>query len=261
MSTQDIKPKTQAPKEDKKDQDNLTESQLDHSSEPDGGSPDVSEQDASERDVSDSEASEKEVPESDTTVENQGDINANPNHQDQDDEDEVDEKYSKTINLVSFGFTNGKPRASDDDTVISVRDMFNVEKRLRDNHNGTSTELQRALMDMEANKERYDEILEELKPDLTDMINTDDDEEITIYVGCEVGKHRSVAVVSLMFKDLPEILKKLPIKNRKNKEIHMNIEHRDLERNGFRKNKKNLEQDRSRRRDKKSRGFTGGHDY
>lgn len=185
----------------------------------------------------------------------------NLNHQDDNDDSDNNEKYSKTINLVSFGFTNGKPRASDDDTIISVRDMFNVEKRLRDNHNGTSTELQRALIEMEANKDRYDEIVQELIPDLTDMINTDDDEEITIFVGCVAGKHRSVAVVCMLLDDLPDILKKLPIENRKNKEIHMNIEHRDLEQNGFRKNKKNLNQDRSQKRDKKNKGYMGGTDY
>src|SRR5207244_1391341 len=58
---------------------------------------------------------------------------------------------TKTINLTSFGYANGKPREENGDMVISVKNMFSVEKNIRNNHLGTSEELQRALLDMSAN--------------------------------------------------------------------------------------------------------------
>ena len=88
---------------------------------------------------------------------------------------------TKTINLVSFGFSNGKPKQYDKDTdvMISVKDMFSVEKKLRDSYDGTAEELQKALMNMEANKDRYDNILEQTKTQIMEMLNEDLDEMTT----------------------------------------------------------------------------------
>jgi RNase adaptor protein for sRNA GlmZ degradation len=175
------------------------------------------------------------------------DIPANLNHQ----ISEKSDKILKTINLISFSFDSGKPKITDHDIIISVRDMFNVEKKIRDTHNGTSKELQRALLNIEANKSHYDEIVEHLTTELLDMFNTSCSEEIDIYIGCNAGTHRSVAVVCMLFNELPDIFRTLDIINRTEKEIILNIDHRDLEIDGVRKNKKSLEQERLKRRDRR----------
>jgi hypothetical protein len=40
------------------------------------------------------------------------------------------------INLVSFGYGNGKPKILDSDILISARDMKNVTKSIRDKYMG-----------------------------------------------------------------------------------------------------------------------------
>ncbi|VBB18967.1 RNase adaptor protein RapZ [Yasminevirus sp. GU-2018] len=167
-------------------------------------------------------------------------------------------KLTKNVTFVSFGYGNGKPRVDRDDVIISVKDMFSVHKSLRDKYDGTSTELQRALLDIEANQTRYESLIEEVTAKLLEVFNSEYDEEISVYIGCEAGRHRSVAVVCMLEKEIPGIVRKMEIIDRANREIGFKIEHRDLNNEGRRQNKKDINQSRSKRRDAKTRFVTGG---
>lgn len=158
----------------------------------------------------------------------------------------------KLIKLVSFGYANGRPQTYYGDVIASVRDMFTISKQLRDTHDGTFVELQRALMDIYANKTRYDELVSEVKSKI-DQLYTMSDDDMTFYIGCEAGKHRSVAVVCLLEKDLIEYIKQENTKHASCR-VELEVSHRDLNlTNEHRRNKKNMTQNRTKCRDSKSR--------
>ena len=85
------------------------------------------------------------------------------------------------INLISFGYGNGKPKILNDDILVSVRDMKNVIKSIRDKYMGTSDDLQIELMHIKSNKEYYDSLLQKL----INIIKLSYQENINIYIGCE----------------------------------------------------------------------------
>lgn len=163
------------------------------------------------------------------------------------------EKLSKIITITSFGFSNGRPRISKGDIVISVKNMFVVAKVIRDKYDGTSPELQHALLDIEANQTRFGEILDEIIGYIQECLDTDDDDELGIFIGSETGKHRSVAVVCLLEQQLN---KKIVIGE--NIDFELKIDHRDLVGDSTRQNKKSMNRQRQKNRDMKSgRTFDG----
>lgn len=167
-------------------------------------------------------------------------LEENPNHVRKNDK-------LRDISIVSFNYSNFQ---SSDDIVISVKHMFAVAKNIRDKYDGTAKELQTALLDIDANKESYDFILEGLKSQVSEFVSDDfDDEyEMTVYVGCDDGKQRSVAVACMLDRDLRTYVKQLNLGDIK---VTFNLEHRDLKASTVRKNKKFIDQNRSKNRDKK----------
>lgn len=162
-------------------------------------------------------------------------------------------KLELELFLTSFGYSNGRPKTSNKDMIISVKNMINVPKTIRDKHNGTSEELQKALLNIESNKEQYNSILNNLKVKVEEMINNSKNEAINIYIGCEAGKHRSVAVVSMLEKDLASIVKDI--------NISFDICHRDLSDDGERKKKSTIMKDRSKERDSKRKFINNEDDF
>jgi RNase adaptor protein for sRNA GlmZ degradation len=191
------------------------------------------------------------------------------NQIDDNENDESNSNLTKEITLISFGYLHGKPKTYRGDYVISIKNMFSVSKDIRDKYDGTSVELQKALLNIQANKEQYESIIVDLKEKLNDILNSPKDEDINIFIGCEAGKHRSVAVVSMLKKELSEIIKNMIIEDREHKEITLKVEHRDLNNNsqkksdndddtntvgmGKRKNKQDIKKDRSQKRDAKTK--------
>jgi RNase adaptor protein for sRNA GlmZ degradation len=128
--------------------------------------------------------------------------------------------------------------------------MKNVSKQLRDKYMGSSEELQIALMDIKSNKEYYDSILQKIMS----IIELSCQETINIFIGCEQGKHRSVAVVCMLSNDIYEVFKS-------SKELIMNVRHRDLENIQTLSTKKEQNKARTKDRDRKIEILNHSYDY
>jgi RNase adaptor protein for sRNA GlmZ degradation len=154
-----------------------------------------------------------------------------------------------TVNIMSFGHVNGKPEIVEADLLYSIKNFANVKKKIRDVYDGTAYELQRSLLDNVSNKEKYDEIIKEIK-DRIISIKDSEKAHLNVYIGCHAGHHRSVAVASLLVVDLKPLLKDHLAKY----DVQFSLEHRDLDPDKaleFGKNKK-ATQNRMKRRDAKN---------
>ena len=133
------------------------------------------------------------------------------------------------INIISFGYINGKPNINENDLLLGVRHMNNVNKKLRDKYDGTYGELQRELLEDMYNKKIYDDIIDQIFAKISGCNNL---AELNIFVGCEKGIHRSVAVSICLSKDINSRF-----------DNNINIFHRDLR--GLIISKKRFTQNRS----------------
>jgi RNase adaptor protein for sRNA GlmZ degradation len=160
------------------------------------------------------------------------------------------EVVSKVINLISFGYCNGKPELSLDDLLFSVEDMFTVGKKIRDEYSATRKEFQNALFDIEANSDSYDEIFSAVIDNLREFLESGGD-EINIYIGCEKGKQQSVGTICRLSDDIKnhELIKN---KIGEGMDIDVNVSHRDLI-DDHRRSKKTMNNRRSQNRDRKYR--------
>lgn len=96
--------------------------------------------------------------------------------------------------LISFGHKYGKPDA---DLLISVVDMPGPSKELR-KYNGQNKRLQKELFENPEFSMRYKQIVEQVQS----FLNNNSSDMITIAIGCEKGKHRSVAIVEKLVGDI-----------------------------------------------------------
>jgi len=118
---------------------------------------------------------------------------------------------NKKVNFVSFGYRYGPPSA---DFILSVRHFPNPSKSSRDRLTGLSSRLQKEIFQQKDSSELYTSILTEIDQ----FVNNIEKEEVTIAVGCEEGKHRSVAIIEKLAREV--------VFAHSECEIH----HRDLER-------------------------------
>jgi RNase adaptor protein for sRNA GlmZ degradation len=158
---------------------------------------------------------------------------------------------TKQINLTSFSYGKKKPATYTEDIIISTKDLFNTCKAIKDTNDGTAIAYQTALMEGQSNREKYTDIVEEILNKVLESMKSEDDEEIGIYISCDNGKHRSVAVACMLYRDLRPKLEAMidPTKSC----LKLSINHRDLFEPQHRKDKKNLSQARARNRDRKMR--------
>jgi RNase adaptor protein for sRNA GlmZ degradation len=189
------------------------------------------------------------------------------------DQEEDKQSITKTITIISYGHSNKAPKTYPDSIIFDVRDFSEVDREeLSDDlseelsgeenkgNNGISAEYQDALMKTESNQILYDNIFNELKEKLLPILNSPDEEIIKVFICGEYGIHRSVAVAEILAINLKTGLDSMGIENLSDKSVDICAEHRDIdlckndgEKSFYRKNKKLLNQDRSRRRDNKSK--------
>lgn len=100
------------------------------------------------------------------------------------------------IILFSFGHQFGKP--TDVDLIIDVRHFPNPSKLCRSKYKGIHNRLQKELYTNPVFGSLYTPILEQI----IQYINTFAKDKCTIAIGCEHGRHRSVAIVEKLANDL-----------------------------------------------------------
>ena len=134
----------------------------------------------------------------------------------------------KSINLTSFSPAFGIP--SDAQLVFSVRHLSSADIKQLRRYDGRHKGIQEQLLSREEYQSTIEMIVEQVKNFLCDQKTN----AITVAVGCERGRHRSVAVIERLaeiFEDGYDI----------------EIVHRDLERTRYEKSKqreRNLNRDR-----------------
>jgi RNase adaptor protein for sRNA GlmZ degradation len=159
------------------------------------------------------------------------------------------EESTISIDLISYSQTDTKIKSFPEDIMISVRNMQSPDKHLRDRYDGTSIELQKNLLNNSHNNVMYSDIVNTVIDRIKElMLLSDSDESLTVYVGCEKGRHRSVAVVCMLEQSIIEYLKN----NKKNKKnVEINVCHRELEKINNKETRKAKKLERSKDRDQK----------
>lgn len=121
----------------------------------------------------------------------------------------------QTINITSFSYKNGEPKLYKGDLLFSVRNMNHVNRDIQSDYDGRSKRLQKALFEDSYNQDLYQDIIDQIEYHLRRQRPN----KINIYIGCVLGRHRSVATVCLLQKDLFAKFKRSVI----------NLSHRELE--------------------------------
>ncbi len=107
------------------------------------------------------------------------------------------------ISVISFGYKNGR-YAVDDDTMIiwiNVRHWQPPPKNIRDECDGRSTRLATALFKNPGCEDLYQGVWVRVLYAAQHRSAT----RLTVAVGCEEGRHRSVAIVERLAKDLQKV--------------------------------------------------------
>lgn len=106
------------------------------------------------------------------------------------------------ISLTSFGFKYGIPL--DSDLVFDVRFLPNpfYEKSLKE-YTGDDPRVQRYVMDHEISRAFYQKLLEMIHFLIPNYIQ-EGKNNLVISIGCTGGRHRSVTLVNMLFKELTE---------------------------------------------------------
>ena len=137
------------------------------------------------------------------------------------------------IKLFSFGHSFGVPKKVD--LLYSVRHFPATNVENYQQYDGRHKRIQNELL----NLPEYEDILKTIPEQLMNFIHEHNKNSITLAVGCEQGRHRSVAVVER----LAELL---------GVNYNVEINHRDLQRTGFDKNK---QKERTKNRDRKYNNY------
>lgn len=139
------------------------------------------------------------------------------------------ESEKSHIKLFSFGHSYGVPKKVD--LIYSVRNfpVTNVDNFQQ--YDGRHKRIQNELL----NLTEYEELVKTIPEQLKDFLNEHPTNSVTIAIGCEQGRHRSVAIIER----LGELL---------GMSYNVEINHRDLQRMGNDKTKQN---ERRKNRDRK----------
>ena len=133
------------------------------------------------------------------------------------------------IKLLSFGQSFGVPEKVD--LLYSVRHFPTTNVENYQKYDGRHIRIQNELLHLT----EYEDLLKTISEQLTNFIHEHKQNSITVAVGCEQGRHRSVAVIER----LAELLR-LTYK--------VEVSHRDLQRTGYDKSK---QRERTKNRDRK----------
>jgi UPF0042 nucleotide-binding protein len=133
------------------------------------------------------------------------------------------------VNLMSFGHAFGVPKQVD--LCYSVRQFQETNIENFHQYDGRHKRVQNELL----NLPEYDDLLKRISAELPKYIEKHQTNPITIAVGCEQGRHRSVAVIER----LAELF---------GSTYNVQITHRDLHRT---KSEKDRKRERTKNRDQK----------
>jgi len=133
------------------------------------------------------------------------------------------------INLFSFGHSFGVPKQVD--LFYSVRHFPTTNVENYQQYDGRHKRIQNELL----NLPEYEDLLKTINEDLMKYIQEHHTNPIKVAVGCEQGRHRSVAVIER----LAELL---------GNTYNVQVNHRDLQRT---KSEKNRQRERTKNRDRK----------
>jgi UPF0042 nucleotide-binding protein len=133
------------------------------------------------------------------------------------------------VNLMSFGHSHGVPKQVD--LFYSVRHFPETNVENYQQYDGRHKRIQNELL----NLPEYEDLLKTITADLMKYIEEYHTNPIKIAVGCEHGRHRSVAVIER----IAELL---------GSTYNVQITHRDLQRT---KSEKNRQRERTKNRDRK----------
>jgi RNase adaptor protein for sRNA GlmZ degradation len=100
-----------------------------------------------------------------------------------------------TITLRSFSYRSGRPEKSG--LVFDVRHLQGPCKKSRSRYTGADLCLQNELFNDSSFSDYYDGILSAV----TQEIDMNGLKDIVVLVGCDMGKHRSVAIVEKLAKE------------------------------------------------------------
>lgn len=104
---------------------------------------------------------------------------------------------TESITLVSFGYRNGAPK--DTTHNFNLRNLPNVSKSMRDTCTGLHSILQNELMENKDVQAHYKQVYHEA---CALIHSTSRPSHLRIGFGCDVGRHRSVAIVEVLVKEL-----------------------------------------------------------
>lgn len=137
------------------------------------------------------------------------------------------------IKFLSFGYSYGVPKNVD--LLFSARHlpMTNVDNYQQ--YDGRHKRIQNELLDLP----EYEEMLKTIMEKLQNFIHEQGKHSITVAVGCEQGRHRSVAIIERLATMLGT-------------NDHIEVNHRDLQRTGCDKKK---QQERAKNRDRKYNNY------
>lgn len=138
-----------------------------------------------------------------------------------------------SIKLLSFGHCFGVPE--DIDLLYSVRHFPTAGVENHQQYDGRHKRIQSELLQMM----QYEDLIKMIIEQIAHFPEKPDKHNVIVAIGCDQGRHRSVAIVER----LAELLR-----------ISYNVEinHRDLQRTGYDKKKK---RERTANRDKKYSGY------
>lgn len=131
--------------------------------------------------------------------------------------DEMDS--TKQISLVSFGNRYSAPKNTD--LVISVAHFENPPRELRAKMTGLSSRLQSEFYGHPSFEDNYSEVMSEV----IEFLKTNKSKNpnvVMVAIGCEEGKHRSVAIIEKL---------KLDLNNQYDENLYESIvvSHRDID--------------------------------
>ncbi|TRM67767.1 hypothetical protein BD626DRAFT_105866 [Schizophyllum amplum] len=114
-----------------------------------------------------------------------------------------------TLRLTTYGFERGPPAGPAPALTFDIRDLPNPPKPVREAHLGTSEVMQQCLFEDEGVRARFAEVIDEVEEVVRKHQTKDhrpreqpDEDALTIAVCCRKGKHRSVAFVERLAREL-----------------------------------------------------------
>ena len=130
----------------------------------------------------------------------------------------VTEDGQRELVLVSFGYENGA--AQDCFRTFNAKALCNPSRELRKKHSGTSLTLQADFFKAPGVQDFFDATLQEIcGAALSESRGFE--QELRIGIGCERGRHRSVALVE-------RLARELHLQAAIAKQYTLRVEHRDL---------------------------------